>query len=65
MRKTYIQPILWSHTLFTNCNICQDSPTVTGDTPEGGDGPGYGGVDEEGEIDPGVKPVNEWETGLW
>lgn len=65
MRKEYIQPILRNYHLFSNCNICDGSPTVTGDTPGGGSGPGYGGVDEEGEIDPSVKPVNEWETGLW
>lgn len=64
MKKDYIQPSLLSDPLLIQHFICADSPNVTGDTGSG-NGPGYGGVDEEGEVDPSIKAWNEWETGLW
>ena len=51
MKKIYIQP---------QTDVCEMFPTqmlagsVTGSI-DGGEGPGYGGVDEDGSKDPGVK----------
>ncbi len=58
-KKLYIQP----QTEITKAVLTQMlAGSVTGSI-DGGDGPGYGGVDDEGTLDPGVK--GEAWTDIW
>lgn len=51
MKKLYIQPQTDVCEVLTTTII---AGSVTGSV-DGGDGPGYGGVDDDGTQDPGVK----------
>lgn len=58
-KKLYIQP----QTEITKAVLTQMlAGSVTGSI-DGGDGPGYGGVDDDGSQDPGVK--GEAWTDIW
>ena len=54
MKKTYIIPETHTTEKVIFTDICVNSPSVTGNTPGEGGGPGYGGVDD-GTHDPDAK----------
>ena len=55
MKKTYLQPSAEMDNMETESMICS-SPGVTSDR-----GIGYGGVDEDGSLDPASRRYSIWE----
>ena len=56
MKKTYIQPSIEMAQSLLNGMICSSQDSIASDN-----GIGYGGVDEEGSLEPASRRLNVWE----
>ena len=58
MKRMYIQPSLAIVTVRAPAVLCMSDPNGV----QGDNGLGYGGIDKDGKLDPGIKPMrNLWD----